>query len=98
VSIEIRLVLDDTQVDTIIERVAQALRDDDRVETSEPGYLDVRAAAEYLGVAPGRVRKLVGRNAIPYFQEAPGCRVTFARNDLDDWMAGFRVEPRGGDA
>jgi hypothetical protein len=58
-------------------------------------WFDVDGAADYLSMPAERLRKLVGRRAIPYHQEAPGCRIFFSRTDLDDWMASSRHAPRG---
>ncbi len=58
------------------------------------GYVDVKAAADYLGVTEGRVRKLVERRQIPFIQDGPGCRITFSVRDLDQFMQDNRNERR----
>jgi excisionase family DNA binding protein len=64
-----------------------------------PEWMSVETAARYLDVPPERVRKLKDRREIPFHQEGVGCRVFFARRDLDEWMREFRHEARkGGDA
>jgi excisionase family DNA binding protein len=64
-----------------------------------PEWMSVETAARYLDVLPERVRKLKDRREIPFHQEGVGCRVFFARRDLDEWMQTFRHEARkGGDA
>jgi excisionase family DNA binding protein len=55
-----------------------------------PQWLSVETAARYLDCSPERVRKLVARRQIPFAQEAKGCRVSFDRDDLDEWMCGKR--------
>lgn len=59
-------------------------------DESWPAFMSVETAARYLDVSPERLRKLQARGEVPYLQEAPGCRVFFSREDLDEWMAGFR--------
>jgi excisionase family DNA binding protein len=58
-----------------------------------PEWMSVETAARYLDVPEERVRKLKERREIPYYQEAPGCRVFFRRSELDDWMSNFRRGP-----
>jgi excisionase family DNA binding protein len=52
--------------------------------------MNTSTAARYLDVSPERVRKLQARREIPFAQEAPGCRVSFSRRELDAWMRTFR--------
>jgi excisionase family DNA binding protein len=59
-----------------------------------PEWLSVETAARYLDVSPERVRKLQARGDLPFYQEAPGCRVLFSRRELDDWLACFRRSSR----
>lgn len=59
-----------------------------------PEWQSIATAARYLDVSPERLRKLVARRAIPFHQEDVGCRISFRRRDLDDWMSGQRREPR----
>jgi len=75
------------------ERLRAELRDELLAELREqlaaeawPGWLDVPTAAKYMSVSPERVRKLIARNAIPYSQEAPGCRVLIERRALDQHL------------
>ena len=56
-----------------------------------PEWLSVESAAEYLDVKPERVRKLVARRAIPYYQDGPGCRVFLRRRELDNWLSRSRI-------
>lgn len=94
-TVELRLVLDDDQLAEIAAAVAENIRPDDRSQPApQAAYLSVAAAADDLGVSEERVRKLIQRRGIPYFQEGPGCRVTLGRADLDAWMAHFRHRPR----
>lgn len=61
-----------------------------------PEWLSVETAARYLDVSPERLRKLQARREVPFYQEAPGCRVLFRRRELDEWMAAFRQPTRHG--
>lgn len=58
-----------------------------------PGWLSVETAARYLDIPVGRLRKLVARRQIPFAQEGVGCRLSFARRDLDSWMHSFQNDP-----
>jgi hypothetical protein len=62
-----------------------------------PGWLDVPTAARYLSGTEERIYKLVARRAIPYSQEAPGCRIFFERQALDEWMRSQDVTRDCGD-
>ena len=53
------------------------------------GYLGVREAARYLSVSERFVRTCLSE--IPYFKL--GKKVLIKRDELDDWMEGFRVQP-----
>jgi excisionase family DNA binding protein len=59
-----------------------------------PAWMSVDTAARYLDVSPERVRKLIARREIPFYQEAPGCRVLFQRAELDGWMTSFQQPSR----
>jgi excisionase family DNA binding protein len=83
----------------IVERLRAELREECRAQVraeieaaSWPEWMSVETAARYLDASPERLRKLVARREIPFHQEAPGCRVFFARRDLDDWMTSCRHE------
>jgi len=52
------------------------------------GYLDLRAAALYLGVKPRSLRAWVRTRRLPYHK--PGKEILFRRADLDAWMDRFR--------
>jgi len=54
-------------------------------------WLSVESAAYHLDVSAERVRKLIARRAITYYQDGPGCRVSLRRSELDEWMSYSRV-------
>src|SRR5438874_1136506 len=71
--------LADLVVDRLLERAAA-----DPVE-SQNEWLDTRAAAAYLGVHRDTLRKLAAERSIPTHQDAPGCKLYFRRDELDEW-------------
>ena len=80
-------------VELVATRVLEVLGEREGGDGS-PEFLDVPAAAAFLGITVGRMRKLQARRALPYHQEGPGCRVLFARSDLEEFMAGQRTSAR----
>ena len=57
-------------------------------------WLSVSSAANYLDVAEERIRKLIARRQLPFYQEAAGCRILLRRCELDDWLISARQAPR----
>ena len=51
-----------------------------------PEWMSVDTVARYLDCSPERIRKLAARREIPYAQEGVGCRLSFSRQAIDDWM------------
>jgi excisionase family DNA binding protein len=85
----------------IVERLREDLvgeiREQVRVEIGAaawPEWMAIETAARYLDAPIERLRKLKERGEIPFHQEGPGCRVFFARQDLDAWMTTYRHEAR----
>lgn len=79
--------------DKLREELRAELRETIRAEVEAaawPEWQSIATAARYLDVPAERLRKLVARRAIPYSQEAVGCRISFSRYDLDDWMRSQR--------
>lgn len=56
--------------------------------TPAASWFDLEHAAEYLGWSPERLRKLVQRRAVPFHQERRGARISFNRQELDEWLLG----------
>jgi len=48
-------------------------------------WLDVKAAAAYLGISPNALRKRVDARLVPVHRDAAG-RLRFHRSDLDETM------------
>jgi excisionase family DNA binding protein len=79
----------------IVERLREELLDEIREQVRTeieaaawPEWMSIETAARYLDCPSERVRKLIARRAIPFSQEAPGCRIFLSRSDLDTWMRG----------
>ncbi len=53
--------------------------------------IDVEAAAERMNVTPRFVRRLVTERRVPYFKV--GKFIRFDPVELENWLAGCRVEP-----
>ncbi len=85
----------DEWVERIAERAAEIVLN--RLEAQStalaPEWLSVTNAARHLDVTEERIRKLIARRQLPFYQEAPGCRILLRRRELDDWLAAFR-QPR----
>ncbi|MBA2460729.1 MAG: helix-turn-helix domain-containing protein, partial [Actinobacteria bacterium] len=77
--------------DVVEARVLERLGD----LSAQPEWLSVESAAVYLDVSPERVRKLVARRALPYYQDGIGCRVFLRRRELDEWMSRTRIAAMG---
>jgi excisionase family DNA binding protein len=91
--IELRVTLPEDVVEEIARRAAEIVLDRLAERERWPEFLSVGTAARYLDVSPERVRKLQARGELPYHQEGPGCRVLFRRQDLDEALERWRVEP-----
>lgn len=95
-AVELRVVIQAEQVTAIAALVADLLHPGAQASDDEasPEWMNVETAAKYLDCTPERIRKLVARREIPYHQEAPGCRIFFRRQELNEWMAASRQGPR----
>lgn len=81
--------LDEAALDVLAERLAPRLAG--RLTTSAPlddGWLDARGAADYLSMTATALHKLTAARAIPFEQDAPGCKLWFKRSELDAWRRG----------
>jgi excisionase family DNA binding protein len=70
-------------VATVMNRVIERLNLD---PDPTPRWMSISTAAKYLDCSVERLRKLVRTGAVPFDQEAPGCRIFFDRHALDRWM------------
>jgi len=59
-----------------------------------PAHMNAATASRYLDLSKAALYKLVQQHRIPHSSEGPGCRLSFARRDLDAWIAEQRHEAR----
>lgn len=52
--------------------------------------MNTNEIAEYLGVTPGHIRKLVSDGEIPCYKSGNSNRNYFKRTEIDDWRASTR--------
>lgn len=65
--------------------------DNEKVSTNERTLLTTMEAAQYLGVKPSYLYKMMMRRAIPYYK--PGGKLCFfSREDLDAWLTNIRIK------
>jgi excisionase family DNA binding protein len=82
-TIEVRLA--DDQLDILVERIAERLRD------PEPDrWLNTAEAAAYTGHHVDTIRSYAREGRIPVAQECDGGRMRFKQSDLDAHMRGRR--------
>jgi excisionase family DNA binding protein len=88
----------DEMLEEIVRRSVERFRAEvaNRGDESWPEWMGVPRAARYLDVSEERLRKQIARRQVPYYQEAPGCRISLRRSELDEWMQNFRHDVRGG--
>lgn len=77
-------------IEQIAQRVAEILSESASTDRADR-WLDARSAAEHLGCSTGRIYKLVERREIPFVQDGPGCKLSFSRRALDQWMEDRRA-------
>jgi excisionase family DNA binding protein len=68
--------------DLVVQRLLERTNEDPGQSQAE--WLDTRAAAHYLGVHCDTLRKLAAERSIPTHQDAPGCKLYFRRDELDE--------------
>ncbi len=65
--------------------------DKEKISNSERGLMTTAEAAQYLGVKPSYLYKMMMRQAIPYYK--PGGKLCFfSRDDLDAWLTSIRIK------
>jgi excisionase family DNA binding protein len=94
-AVELRLVIEAEQLSMLAALLADLLHGHQHasVGVTSPEWMNVETAAAYLDCTPERLRKLIARREIPFHQEAPGCRIFFRRQELDEWMTASRRGP-----
>lgn len=82
-ALTISMLLTDTQLDLIADRVAE------RLQPSTPSpWLDTRGAAAHLACKPARIHDLVQLGGL--HPRRDGRRLLFRRDDLDAYLGGSR--------
>jgi excisionase family DNA binding protein len=72
-------------LDALAERVAALVLE--RLERPAPSpWMDLPAAAAYLGFSRDRLYKLTAAGAIPCRRQPSGQRLIFHRDELDRWL------------
>ena len=89
-----KIELTDETLQQLVEEVVYRVRAELEPSEQRQEWLSVESAARHLDVSAERIRKLAAVRDLPYYQEAPGCRVFFRRSELDAWMIGTRIAPR----
>jgi excisionase family DNA binding protein len=69
--------------DLVIDRLINRAEADGNDRVAQ--WLDVRGAADYLGIHPDTLRKLAAQRSIPTHQDGPRCKLYFRRDELDEW-------------
>lgn len=93
--IEFSFALDDAQLGALAKRVAHLLSGEgDAAADAWPEWMNVETLARYLDCSPERIRKLVARREIPFAQEAAGCRISFCRRSIDEWLRDVEIRER----
>ena len=85
---ETRLTIDvpEELIDAAAERVAaRVLEQLERPAAASP-WMDLPAAASYLGFSRDRLYKLTAAGAIPCRRQPGGQRLIFNRHELDQWL------------
>lgn len=81
----------DEQIMERFDRLESAIRELlSRQSPSFKDVMDTNEIAEYLGVTPGHVRKLVSNGDIPCYKSGGSTRNYFKRTEIDDWRAQTR--------
>ncbi len=77
--------------DLVVERLTERSQTE-----SEPveEWMDTRRAAVYLGVHRDTIRKLAAERSIATHQDGPGCKLSFRRDELDEWRRSSRPTSR----
>jgi excisionase family DNA binding protein len=82
-TLELSVLLQGNQLHSLVEVVTRTVleRLGDR-----PEYMDTKEVAEYLGWPKKRIDTLCDQGRIPVHSYGQGCRRTFIRQEIDEWM------------
>jgi excisionase family DNA binding protein len=80
--------LDEDTLNALADRLAPRLASRLASPPTPDGWIDAKSAAAYLSISRHALHKLTAARAIPFEQDAPGCKLWFKRSDLDAWRRG----------
>ena len=69
----------------LVELIARRAAELVAARPSDDGWMDARAAAEYLALPRSTLHKLTAAREIPFSQDGPGGKLYFKRSALDQW-------------
>lgn len=75
-------------LEALAERLAPLVAVRQPTEPQPDGWIDTKAAAEYLGLTYNALRKHTAERTIPFEQDTPGGKCWFKRSELDAWRRG----------
>lgn len=73
------------EVDELKEIIREVIREELKYNVDEVG--DMELAVRITGLKPVTIYKKVATNAIPFYQDVKGGKLTFSRKDLTAWLA-----------
>lgn len=84
--------MESEKLDQILERLDRLER---RFRAEYPAWLTVAEVAQYLGVSPSTIRKLVANGSIPYrrLPTGEGGAIRFNRKMIDLWLLSGQLKP-----
>ena len=56
------------------------------LSVEESGPLGIKETARYLKMSPQSIYKEVEKGSIPHYQESPGSKIFFFKEEIDDWV------------
>lgn len=80
------LLVPEELIEALAERVAALLLEPAAAPPAPSPWLDVEAAAGYLGLSRDQLYKLTAARAIPFRKKRGGQRLLFHRDELDAWI------------
>ena len=78
------------QAEDIVSSIQSVLRELSAIKKSlglkESGPIGVKSAAQYLEVSQQKIYLEVEEGDIPHYQDRPGSKIYFFREELDQWV------------
>jgi excisionase family DNA binding protein len=82
-SVSVPLEIPPELVELIARRAAELVE----TRPSDDGWMDARAAADYLALPRSTLHKLTAAREIPFSQDGSGGKLYFKRSALDAWRS-----------